>query len=267
MKYLIALLLTNTALAFTLNNNFGAGFKKSKVKVYVAADTTCSNAGVTAQELSDLINPAIDNFWNQVPTSALRLRNGGFAAPIGNDINADRLCSPTDTACINSGSPIIPPVSGILIACNANLANFGGAGNVLAVTVPNNFSGKKITGAVILINDDPSAVFRNLSHKDKVAVLAHEIGHAIGLGHAENKNKEALMYYKTVDMRSNLSQDDIDGVSYLYPVKLDGCGLMKTIDDRNLPRPPSFLPMALVILMLAFLFEVRKLLSKRGPAL
>jgi hypothetical protein len=269
MKTLIifSLIISVNAHAFTLNNNFGGSFKSNKVSVYVASDTTCANAGLAAADLASLVGPAVDNFWNKVPTSALRLKAAGFTAPIGADINNDRLCAPTDESCISeSTAPLIPPVTDILIACNRNDENFGGATgtNVLAVTVPNNFSGSKITGAVILINDF-SSVFSGLSHSDKISVIAHEIGHAIGLGHAEDKNNDALMYYKTINIRTNLAQDDIDGVSYLYPVKLsDGCGLFggTIISNGDDQKAPPFWQMGAALALLVLLFESIRLLRR-----
>jgi hypothetical protein len=184
---------------------------------------------MSLNELQDLIGPSVDNFWNEVPTSRLRLQTGGFSDPLGVNINTARLCAPTDAQCVSdagtAGDAVIPPVRDIIIACNRNAANFSSSTNVLAVTVPNSFSGKYIRGAVILINDTPGSAFFNLTRSDKISVIAHEIGHAIGLGHAEEKDRDALMYFKTVNLRTNLGQDDVDGVTYLYPIKLDGCGL------------------------------------------
>ncbi|MGE3609771.1 MAG: matrixin family metalloprotease [Bacteriovoracaceae bacterium] len=256
------ILITSFAQAFTLNNNFGGAFKTKKVKVSIAGNTTCNNIGLTIYDLEELIAPAVNNFWNEVPTSSLRLKPSGFTDSISN-INAGRLCAPTDDGCISGGGGnVIPAVDGIVIACNSLSYNFNGA-NVIAVTIPNNFSGKKIKGAVILINNVVgSTAFSNLSHDDKIAVIAHEIGHAIGLGHAKNSNKEALMYYKTVNLRKNLAQDDVDGVSYLYPVTMDGCGLFtatiknKSDDDQ---KGPPFWPMGLMLLTLIALFEIRKI--------
>lgn len=233
MKFFILFLLTfSTAEAFTLNNNFGASFKKNKVNVYVAGDSVCT--GITQADLESLVGPAVDDFWNEVPTSRLRLKASGFSNPIPTvDINTATLCSPTDTACINGAtSSILPPVDGIVISCNNEPKNFNGGNAVVAVTVPNSFSGKKIKGAVILINDNANIAgdgLRALSQKDRIGVIAHEIGHAIGLGHAKEDEPEALMYFKVVDLRTSLGQDDIDGVTYLYPVKVDGCGLLDSL--------------------------------------
>lgn len=283
MKYFIlGILLTTLANAYTLNNNFGASFKDNNVKVYVDAGTTCATNGITVDELEAMIPEAVDKFWNKVPTSSLELDAAGFSQAVFT-MNHGRLCSPTDDACITAGNAdpdptkrLIPAVTDIVIACNDNNANFG-SGGVLAVTVPNRFSGKKIAGAVILINDN-SSTFGGLSHSDRVAVIAHEIGHAIGLGHSEDKS--ALMYYKTVNLRKNLGQDDIDGVSYLYPIVVDGFGLLKGgllggcatisyVSDRSdPPSNPPFLQMGITLGIMILLFEIVKLLrSKTRPTL
>lgn len=251
----------NTAHAFTLNNNFGAAFKKNKVKVFIAGDTICDKIGVTVYDLQDMISPSVDDFWNRVPTSALRLKNAGFSDPIGNNINTDRLCAPTDDECITTASvPVIPPVSDILIACNSHADNFNNSTSILAVTVPNNFSGRKIAGAVILLNNMNGTAFAGLSRSEKISVLAHEIGHAIGLGHAEDNQSEALMYYKTVEKRSSLAQDDVDGVSYLYPKHVDGCGLFGTIDTNR--KGPPFWQMGVSLAVIIAVFELLRLLKR-----
>lgn len=266
---LFTLILTSTASAFTLNNNFGASFKNKNVSVSVASNTTCATAGITVYELADLVKPATRDFWNTVPTSSLRLKASGIGDNIGN-INGGRLCAPTDSSCITSaGGNLIPPVSDIVIACNNAIENFpdapgGGPSGVLAITIPNNFSGKKIRGAVILINDRTNN-FSNLSYNDKVSVIAHEIGHAIGLGHAEEKNNESLMYYKVINLRRSLAQDDVDGVSYLYPVHFDGCGVFGTLNDKNgtKPKGPSHWQMFLSLALMIALAEMVRLL--KGP--
>lgn len=255
------LLTVNVAQAYTLNNNFGASFKDNNVKVYIDRNTTCTTAGLTVYELEDLIEPSIDRFWNRVPTSSLRLTSGGFTEDAVANINTGRLCSATDNDCISdAGATVIAPVTNIVIACNNLAANFGDP-NVLAVTIPNNFSGRSITGAVILINETSTA-FANLSRDDKIGVIAHEIGHAIGLGHSEVQ--ASLMYYRTTDQRTSLGEDDIRGVSYLYPMKLDGFGLLGgcgTISSDKQP-PTSFWPMVITLALFVAIAEIRRLLKR-----
>ncbi len=255
--------------AFTLNNNFGAKFGKSKVKVYVDGYSNCSNILITPYDLKDMIAPAVNDYWNQVPTSKLKLTASGFNSGT-NNISTGILCSPTDDQCISSaGGALIPPVDHIVVACNSHSDNFSG-NNVLAVTIPNKFRGTTIKGAVILINDRSGSAFRDLSRKDKIAVIAHEIGHAIGLGHSEDK--AALMYYSTSTQRKSLGQDDIDGVTYLYPVKFDGCGLVGGIISTDKIDPQMWqmgIGFGLFLMILNLMKKILKLFnrSQRRPAL
>lgn len=269
---LLALLIPSFAFSWTLNTNFGASFKTNEVKVFIDNNTACDKNHITTGELQALVESAVDNFWNKVPTSALHLSFGGFSTGIA-AMSDGRLCSPTDNACITQGSSdpagVIPAVDNIVIACNENPKNFDNSDNVLAVTIPVKFSGKKIAGSVIIINDvsDP-AKFGQLSRNDQISVIAHEIGHALGLGHS--KNSAALMYYRTVDLRTNLGQDDIDGISYLYPMKGDLYGLSKegilggvcatiTPYEDNTKGGPPFLQMGAGLFIMILMFEILRL--------
>jgi Matrixin len=264
MKFILAFMIISTSVhAYTLNNNFGASFKKSSINVSIDSASTCANANLTVFELEDIIKQAVKDFWNRVPTSNLRLKFGGFTGPHTN-ITTGRLCAPTDNACITSGDPIIAPVSEIVISCNDFATNFGGL-SVLAVTIPNKFSGKSIKGAVILINDRVGTSFANLSHRDKVGVIAHEIGHAIGLGHTDDK--AALMYYRTVNLRKALGEDDMLGATYLYPMHIDGFGLLGgcgtiSTNDGTPPNNPPFWQMGATLGLMILIFEILKLLKR-----
>ena len=255
--------------AFTLNNNFGAKFAKSKVKVLVAGNTICDKLSLTVYDLKDMIEPAINDYWNEVPTTKLRLTSSGFTSSITN-VNSGILCSPTDDTCITTaGGNLIPPVDHIVLACNDNNTNFNGT-NVLAVTIPNKFKGKSIKGAIILLNNQMNSAFGKLSRQEQISVIAHEIGHAIGLGHSENK--AALMYFQTVDFRKKLGQDDVDGVTYLYPIKFDGCGLIGgtiTTDKIDPQMWQMGIGFGLFLMILNLMKKILRLLnrSQRRPTL
>ncbi|HEY8269938.1 MAG TPA: matrixin family metalloprotease [Pseudobdellovibrionaceae bacterium] len=83
-----------------------------------------------------------------------------------------------------------------------------------------------------------SANISNFDHTVLKIILAHEIGHLLGLGHSAST--KALMYYDASAKTSlSLSQDDIDGISYLYPSdemssgKYGGCGLVTNVSPPN----------------------------------
>lgn len=256
--------LIHFSFAYTLNNNFGAAFKNPNVKVKIVGNTICDEIGLNnIYELQDLVTPAAQNFWNRIPTSDLRIEEDGFTGEIP-DINERVLCSPTDEECIQdaqtANKPLMPPVNGIVIACNNNFPQ----PNILAVTVPNNFSGNKILGAVIFINNTTNSAFKSLSRDDKIGVLAHEIGHAIGLGHS--REKQALMYYRVTNQRNSLGEDDIRGVSYLYPIKFDGCGLISGTVDKDKVDPAGWQLILGLVSVYAFFFLIKLLNRSKARA-
>ncbi len=71
------------------------------------------------------------------------------------------------------------------------------------------------------------------------ATVAHEIGHVLGLGHSSSE--DALMYYAESGVRESLvlSQDDMHGISYLYPRdelgsdSVFGCGTVAPISSGS----------------------------------
>ena len=75
--------------------------------------------------------------------------------------------------------------------------------------------------------------FNSKSRGEQVAIIAHEIGHAIGLGHSQFDHN--LMYYQSISTRERLGWDDIDGVTYLYPTEqpIGGCGVIEDISKNN----------------------------------
>lgn len=212
--------------AFTLNNSATLVFDKDEVAVNIA-NITCTNIGVDVHELRSIVAEAVDQYWNRSPTSRLKLRAGSVtnvAAAYGTGLicNASTNCDP---------NPALAVASDVLITCNTNAANFTSSA-ILAVTVPNNISGKTIVGSLIMINDQAQNSFVTKSRAEKVSIIAHELGHTFGLGHSPVK--DSLMYYATVNMRSSLGSDDIDGISYLYPKQQPiSCGSVSTKNNPN----------------------------------
>lgn len=94
------------------------------------------------------------------------------------------------------------------------------------------------------------------SENDARITLAHEMGHALGLGHSSDT--AALMNY-TVGQKTefNLSEDDVNGINYLYPQDefsgdqfMGGCGLVR----NGSSAPPSGKILALSLLMILSLW-------------
>lgn len=236
--------------AFTLNNNLNLAFDQNEVNVYVA-NNLCDNIGLTESELVELVARASKQYWNTVSTSRLILKSAGLVS-VSNDYGSEPLCTGSSSSC--SVNPLLAYGSGILIACNDDTTtNFPNNG-LLAVTVPTSISGKNIKGAVLLLNDTPTNPIENKSKDEIVALLAHEIGHAIGLGHSPVR--DSLMYYLSIPTRRNLGWDDIDGITYLYPKEQPvSCGSLSTLTSGPNNKGQLAIGMALGFILMVLTFK------------
>lgn len=245
---------TTPSFAYRLNTSNGASFGNPKVEFYVTSNSSCSNAGVDQQELLSIAKEASDKYWNTVSTSEIKLKSGGVFETTDNLFLTGELCPEQEGS--TCGSNLVPYVSKLLIACNSDSSVNFPTDDFIAISAPTRLAGKRIRGSIILINDTATSPFANLSRAERVSVLAHELGHAVGLGHS-NKS-EALMYYLNADKITRLSQDDRDGISYLYPVSVDNCnGIFGTVSDADSDGdsgPGPFLPHFFTGLMLGFFF-------------
>lgn len=254
LKILFLLLISFSASAFTLNNSATLTFGKNEVMVNVAAGN-CANIGIDENELISIVGDAVDQYWNTAPTSRLKLRRGRVLA-VDPAYKTGTICQPS-TSC--DPNPALAVSSDVLITCNNNSTNFTSSG-VLAVTVPNNISGRTIVGSLIMINDLASNQFKYKSRDEKISVIAHELGHTFGLGHS--KFTDSLMYYATVNIRKNLGSDDIDGITYLYPKQQPvSCGTVDMDGSKN--NPNTWLGLLIGFSIIALIYHQSRYLKLR----
>jgi hypothetical protein len=246
---LLTLFLKSTY-SISLNNSVGASFPENDVKVNVT-NASCSNIGISNTKILELATASVDRFWNTVPTSRLRLERGSILTVTG-DFQSAALCSSGINSSCTPNAALVH-TNDIIISCNQNATNFPGATNVLALAVPNNISSGDIKGAVILLNDTASTGLVGKSDDEMMSIIAHEIGHAIGLGHS--KFAKNLMHYESSSSRFYLSEDDVYGVTYLYPTNqpIGGCGSIDTSTPNN-----NNVIMLIAFLLMTGLFYLRK---------
>jgi predicted Zn-dependent protease len=72
--------------------------------------------------------------------------------------------------------------------------------------------------SIVLVDQNPNWVSSpNLGQfqgTDLIAILAHEMGHALGLGHSKDSN--SLMYFEVPNGRRTPQHDEAEGIKFLY---------------------------------------------------
>lgn len=221
------------AFGFTLNGDSSnvKGWKSKEVEFRLNPEN-CPDS--VDQYLSDAMDA-----WNHVPTANIQLRRGSDI-----DVNLAELS--------DFSRPEVPA-----IVCSTNIQ-----GEIQQD--PNSIPGvavgfragadQHINYGVIVLNVQENAL-ANISTMDSnlvKVVLAHEMGHVLGLGHSDTK--DALMYYDgTPKKHLSLAQDDVDGISYLYPRdELQGDPLMGCGTIRGATPLQMTLILGIPLLMLFF---------------
>lgn len=209
LKMLLIAIFSLNANAFTLNPTTGRGFNNNKISINIAAND-CSGAGFSTSKLASMVKSAIKDYWNKVPTSSLKLKSNGVNSSI--DIDGDQFSDALNKTATNT----------IVAGCNDDVTDFSNTSILGAAVMECNGSACK---AVLILNSISGSALNTMSTSEITAVIAHEIGHAIGLGHSEYTY--SLMYYAAGGKKQEwLGEDDIDGVSYLYPHDAQLMGLI-----------------------------------------
>ncbi len=237
MKYFLLFFICFESQAFTLLTRNPARYP-SEITIRTS-DADCANAGLTAQGLREFIERAIDDYWNSVPTSRAKFKLG---PPI------------TIPASSTTDQMIALGIEGeIIVGCSDNATTFT-SGSTLA-------KGGMLTNTaigVVAINDIATTQFDNVDELSRVSTFAHELGHAIGIGHS--RVEYSLMYYAVVAgvVNKYLTEDDADAITYLYPSDKEllglggGCGSIDLDGGDNTKGPGSFV----LTLILGFIITV-----------
>lgn len=224
MAFLIALLLSFSAEAFVLYSPTYRLSHPDDTVVYVSSDSNCTH--FSNEALGEKVQVAIDRYWNTVTQSRLKLRYGGISS------------LPMDVAA---------PSGAIVVGCGSSS---GGGHASLSES-----SGS----AIVTINSGVS--YSANGREGIIRIIAHELGHGIGLHHSDDPR--SIMTYRTDRSWSLspafLSQDDKDGVIYLYPNEKELGGLVgacSSIDLQGPPPPPSG-PWTILLLSLTLIVGLK----------
>jgi hypothetical protein len=218
-------------------------------------DTKTLNFHINPENCPTSVTAILDQalkVWNETPTSGITLARGS-------DTNVS-------VAAALAGQADVSPT----VHCVTDMAALQMDPN----TIPGAATGQRwnadghLTYGVLLLNAESGAAdnISNLPDAVVTDVIAHEIGHILGLGHSSDHN--ALMYYDgSKRTQASLAQDDVDAISYLYPrdelggnQPFGGCGV---VGGLNSSAANSLLFTALLPLAVAILNPLRALASVR----
>ena len=221
--------------AYTLTQAGIRGFKLETISIHLNPSNCPVDIGI-------YLDDAID-FWNSAPRSGVHLQR---AEDVG--------ISMADALSFNFFVQVV-------VMCSTNMQGDVGTDSALGVgsSVDTNSDGHLDRG-VLVINMDVSSGARFDIQPDgiKKTTVRHEIGHVLGLGHS---SEEAALMFFSADQKeeANLHQDDIDGISHLYPQDelsgdyFFGCA---SIGLKKKPSNPSG-SLALLLLPILLLLTLR----------
>lgn len=229
---IIALIFTVSFSAFSwthVGNNIH-GWKQNPVTIYVNSQ----NCSLSESEINEIVDIAMMT-WNGVGESSLVVKRAESSVTVADFLAGNVtelpviLCDPNFSTQVGaSGANVIPAATFKTEADSEGNLSYSG----------------------ILLNSQTGtgANVANLSRGQVELTLAHEIGHALGLGHSSQP--EALMYYSLGSKeKAVLTEDDIDGLSHIYPRNefsggVLGCSAVKL----QSPHSSSKFPWALAAL-------------------
>ena len=151
----------------------------------------------------DAVDQAIAT-WNEAPNSGLRLDRSTQISTTSVSAFLNGTASDTPLILCDPGFSSSHSTDGDVIPAATQQPRMEGSGAIYyAGMVLNSESGKAAE-----ISQLPASLL--------VVTIAHEMGHILGLGHSSSTS--ALMYYSISDKpKAVLTEDDRDGISYLYP--------------------------------------------------
>jgi hypothetical protein len=196
MKKIFILLISSPLFGWTLLTGSLKGWNTKTLAIGVnTQDCTLSDG-----EIHSIVDDAI-HAWNGIPMA---------------DLILSRRESTTAVSEVLNGTAIDAPV----IVCDPSFeSNIGSSSVVPGVTLGVQLGSDYhiVQGGMVLnAQAGAGAEISNFTHDEMVIVVAHELGHALGLGHSGDP--QSLMYFSiSGKTKAQITEDDMDGMAFLYP--------------------------------------------------
>ena len=257
--------LSTVAHAFTMNIPSRMNGWRSNPLVFHVNTVDCPSQ-------RDQLNSAVDTaiaMWNSAPTSGLVVSRGS-----DDTVMNYALQSANQTAHI-AREPIIFCDASYQTHTNSLKSPAFEGGKTWSTTSESGIDYATIADFILLdATSGSSSNIGNYSQATLTLIIAHEMGHVLGLGHSSEPS--SIMSYShnsySSSVQTRLAQDDVDGISYLYPRHegggsggLFGCNDAQAFNGRNSKTSswPAFAE-CLILVLASYMFN-RLFLKRSRP--